>query len=169
MRLLGAVMALIACGAMGFIYNRSLRERLDTLAAMYEVLAMMKLELSNRICALPELIETLSERSKGEVSDFLLAVYKRLSSLGEYSFDELWCECAAKSLTALNENERRAICSLGSILGRGELDAQIAEIDRCTSTLHTALENARTEQPQQKKLTLGMSFAAGMLLVIMLI
>lgn len=169
MRLLGAVMALVSCGAMGFIYNRSLRERLDTLAAMCEALAMMKMELSSRICALPELFETLSERNKGEVSDFFLAVFKRLSSLGEYSFDELWCECAAKSITALNENERREICSLGSILGRGELDVQIAEIDYCTSTLHTTLENARAEQPQQRKLTLGMSFAAGLLLVIMLI
>lgn len=169
MRILGAVMALISCGAMGFIYNRSLRERLDTLAAMCEALAMMKAELSCRVCALPDLVETLSERCKGEAAVFFLDVSTRLPSLGEYSFDELWCECAAKSLTALSENERREICSLGSILGRGELDAQIAEIDRCTSTLHTVLENARSEQPQQKKLTLGMSFAAGMMFVIMLI
>lgn len=169
MRLLGAVMALISCGAMGFIYNRSLRERMNTLSAMCEALTMMKVELSCRMCALPELIEALSERSKCDAAVFFAGISSRLSSLGEHSFDELWRECAEKSFTALGENERREIVSLGSILGRGALDAQIAEIDRCTSVLHLALESARAEHPQQSKLALGMSFAAGMLLVIMLI
>ena len=68
----------------------------------------------------------------------------------------------------LSADELDEIMRLGRVLGRCELDMQLAAIDRCTAHLDRALTRVRAEYPQLCRLSIGLPAAAGLMLVIVL-
>lgn len=169
MRIIGAVLAFCACSAMGVMRVLAERGRIELLTALCDAFSVMKAELSSHLTALPDLAKMLSQRGKGDAADFFSALDARMDVLGKCRFDEIWRESAAETLCFLKEDELQAVLSVGAVLGRGELEMQLNAIDRCVSSLYAALERVRTQHPQQRKLTLGISLAAGTLIVVMLI
>lgn len=169
MRALGALMAFAACGAMGLLRVMSERRRIDALAALSEALRVMRGELAARLTAVPELTEYMARHSRGDAKSFFSAVSDRLSQLGKRELAELWRESVMETLPALETYELRELASVGLVLGRCELDVQLAALDSCAAVLRAAQERAQAEYPQQKRLSLGVSAAAGLMLVTLLI
>lgn len=169
MRIIGAVLAFGACGAIGVMRIFAERGRIELLTSLCDAFTFMKAELSAHLTALPELAKMLSQRGKGDAADFFSALDARMNALGKCCFDEIWRESATETLCLLKEDELQEVLSVGAVLGRGELEMQLNAIDRCVSSLYAALKRARTQHPQQRKLTLGVSLAAGTLIVVMLI
>lgn len=169
MRIIGAFLAFCACGAIGVMRIFAERKRIDLLTALCGAFSVMKAELSAHLTALPDLAKMLSQQGKGDAADFFSALDARMDALGKCCFDEIWRESAAETLCLLKEDELQEVLNVGAVLGRGELEMQLNAIDRCVSSLYAVLEGARTQQPQQSKLTLGVSLAAGTLIVVMLI
>lgn len=169
MRMLGALMAFTACGMMGFLRVTSERRRIDTLAALSDALCVMRGELAARMTAIPALMNYMSRHSRDDAQSFFSAVSYRLPQLGRREFSELWCESVMETLPALETDELRELASVGLVLGRCELDMQLAALERSAAVLRAAQERAQAEYPQQRRLSLGVSAAAGLLLVTVLI
>ncbi len=169
MRALGALMAFAACGAMGLLRVASERRRIDTLAALAEALCVMRGELAARLTAIPALTEYMVRHSRGGAQSFFAAVLYRLPQLGRRELSELWSESVMETLPSLENDELRELASVGLVLGRCELDVQLSALDRCAAVLRAAQERAQAQYPQQKRLSLGVSAAAGAMLVILLI
>lgn len=169
MRGLGAVMAFAACCALGLMRIAAARRRIDTLAALTEALYVMRGELAARLTAMPMLVEYMAQHSRGDAQSFFDAVRDRLPQLGRRELSELWCESVMETLPALEKDELRELAAAGLVLGRCELEVQLAAIDRCAAALRAAQERAQADYPQQKRLSLGVSAAAGLMLVTLLI
>jgi len=89
--------------------------------------------------------------------------------LGEKSFSAIWEESLAVCNAALAENEFDSIRSLGNVLGKYTLETQSRALDECISLLRQSEKNASFDFPQMKRLSLGVSVSAGLLLGILLI
>lgn len=168
-RILGAIMAFLSCGAMGIMRIKSARRYIAALEALYNVLGEMKLGISTRLEAIPVLAKRLSESAEGEAKHFFTTLSLLLDTLGERGLYELWRESAEETLTSLRSAELHDFLSLGLVLGKSEADEQAEAIGHCQASIGRALDAAREEYPQQRRLSLGLATAAGMLLVIVLI
>lgn len=168
-RMLGAILAFLSCGAMGIMRINSARRHLASFEALYDAMGEMKLGISTRLEAIPALTKRLSESAVGDAKEFFTLLSLRLDTLGERGLYELWRESAEETLTALTPGELHDFLSLGLVLGKSEADEQAEAIGHCQASIGRALNAARDKYPQQRRLALGLSSAAGMLLVIVLI
>lgn len=168
-RFVGALLAFLGCFSMGLIKLKREKAELSALEAVCDALGQMRVELSSRLAPIPELAGILSRRTQGDARRFFALLCSKLNKLGERELCELWCECAETELCALNADALRDFIALGQILGRGELDLQLAAIARCEASSRQTLAEGRTRFAGQRRLTLGVSASAGLMLVIMLI
>lgn len=168
-RMLGAILAFLSCGAMGIMRINSARRYIAALEALYDALGEMKLGIFTRLDAIPALAKRLSESAVGDAKEFFTLLSLRLDTLGERGLYELWRESAVETLTALTPGELHDFLSLGLVLGKSEADKQAEAIGHCQASIGRALDAARDKYPQQRRLSLGLASAAGMLLVIVLI
>lgn len=168
-RMLGAILAFLSCGAMGLMRINSARRHIGALEALYDALGEMKLGISARLEAIPVLAKRLSDSAEGDAKLFFTLLSLRLDRIGERGLYELWCESAEETLTALTSGELHDFLSLGLVLGKSEADEQAEAIAHCQASIGRALNAARDKYPQQRRLALGLGSAAGMLLVIVLI
>lgn len=169
MKLIGALLALAGCGALGVMSIRMERRHIRALEALCGALALIQTELSTRLAPVPMLCEQLSRRANGVACAFFKALAERLDMLGRRELSELWRECAEQTLTELSSNELNEFISLGLILGRGELEVQLSAVRRCENALADALSSVSADYPRRRKLALGVAAAAGGLIVIVLI
>ncbi len=169
MKLLGAALILAACLGAGAVYALAKRQRMETLQGLWGALGLMEGELETRLSPLPELVRLAAAEAQGQAGAFLDSLSGRLDRLGEAEFAQLWREAAEEQLSALNPEEREEICRLGLVLGRYELEKQLAALGACRAILRTGLDEAVLRYPGEKRLGLGLGAAAGALLVIALL
>lgn len=169
MRMLGAILAFLSCGAMGIMRIYSARRYIAALEALYDALGEMKLGISTRLEAIPALAKRLSDSAVGDAKKFFTLFSLRLDTLGERGLYELWRESAEETLKGLTPGELHDFLSLGLVLGKSEAEVQAEAIGHCQASIGRALDAARAKYPQQRRLSLGLASAAGMLLVIVLI
>ena len=120
-----------------------------------------------RLCPLPELISELAGRG-GAAGEFYTGLAKKLDSIGEVDFSALWAS-SLECLTPLSRDELSALRALGDVLGRYELNEQLESIDICLDSLNRSMHGLQTQYPERRRLVLGLSAAAGILVLIVLI
>ena len=72
-------------------------------------------------------------------------------------------------IDSLDEDTRRTLENLGSVLGRYDPATQLEALDTCRLHLRQSLETRQSGQAQETHLILGLSFSASLLLGILLI
>ena len=169
MRYIGAAMILASSACLGFIFSRSKKRHIEALRGMCGAFEIMAGELETRITPIPEVCVLLSKRCTGTAENFFTDLAASLDSLGDRDFAELWTAAAEKSLAVLNAQELDEVLALGNIIGRYELSEQTRALHICLNTLRTALDTAQREYPGEKKLGLGLTTAAGVLLIVVLL
>lgn len=168
MRLWGAALILTACLGAGLLRTASVRRRMETLRGLCGALELAEGELETRLTPLPELVRLLAGRSSGQTGDFFRLLDASFGFLGAEDFAALWSRAAATALTALSSADREELVRLGQVLGRFELDRQLAALEACVRALRGELEAARVRYPGDRRLSLGLGAAAGALLIVVL-
>ena len=168
-KLFGAVFAIAACLMAGNSYYISKRVHCRSLDAMCLMLRLMRSELSTLGADLRCVLESIAPRLETPASDFALLLSQSMDMLGQQSFEKLWTDCAATCLTALEGEELWALGELGAVLGRYELSQQLCALDACAERLCSMQEKAQSQLTAQRKLSLGLPAAFGIMLVIVLI
>lgn len=168
-RLFGAIMAFSGCFSLGLMKLRREKARIHALEALCGALSQMRVELGARLASVPTLADMLSKRAEGDARGFFAALCEKLTFLGKSELCELWAECARREMSALDADELNDFIALGQVLGRGELSSQLDAIANCEDALNRALCAARAEHADKRRLALGVSASAGLMLVIMLI
>lgn len=145
------------------------KREMEALGSFCAMLQQLDGALGSEAPPMPELICTLTQRCSGAAMLFLRTLGASMDRLGESSFSELWRD-AVKAASALSDRDAvQALNELGSVLGRYELDTQLGSVRTCRAALDRRMETLRQELPQTKRLTLGLSLAASVLLGIILI
>lgn len=168
MKILGGALIFLGFLAAGLVHTSAEKKRIETLCQLVLALELMEGELSARRTPLPELTALLANRSTGQAGAFFRQLADSMEQLGDRSFDTLWSR-AAENLNALDRGEREELIRLGPVLGRFEMDKQLAALGCCCSALREALRGAQSRYPDKQRLSLGLTAAAGALLIIALL
>ena len=91
------------------------------------------------------------------------------SGLGEASFSALWDECIDSQLTALSKEEKKPLHDLGGVIGRYDTAQQISSIDSTIARMMQMEADRSKRLEADRKLSLGLPGALGLMLVIVLI
>ena len=167
--LLGALLIAAASVALGFSYVKEEKRRLQALRSAEQMLKTMAGELETRLTPLPELISQLACRCDGAAAAFAEDLNLRLCHLGEREFSALWAESVETAFNILSGEEREMLSALGLCLGRYELERQLTELSLALDRLSHAIDRRCAALPEKKRLGLGLAWAGGALLVIVLI
>lgn len=169
MKLVGALLILYASLSLGL---RICAEQKKVLALLRELLSMLEQlqgELELRSAPLPDLFASVGKCVQGEAGAFLRGVAEHMDQLGEESFCEIWSGEVRRFLRSLPAAEREELLRLGLVLGRMDLEAELRALARCRSSLDRSLLGLRQQLPAKRRLALGLSAAAGLLTVILMI
>lgn len=167
--LLGALLIAVASAALGFSYVKEEKHRLYALRSAEQMLKTMAGELDTRLTPLPELISRLACRCDGAAAAFAEELNLHLCQLGEREFSALWAESVETAFDILSGEEREMLSALGLCLGRYELERQLTELSLTLDRLYHAIDRRSAALPEKKRLGLGLAWAGGALLVIVLI
>ena len=167
--LLGALLIAVASAALGFSYVKEEKHRLYALRSAEQMLKTMAGELDTRLTPLPELISRLACRCDGAAAAFAEELNLHLCQLGEREFSALWAESVEAAFHILSGEEREMLSALGLCLGRYELERQLTELSLALDQLSHAIDRRSAALPEKKRLGLGLAWAGGALLVIVLI
>lgn len=164
---IGAFLVAAGSAAIGMVTVISQKRHIQLLDELCASLRLMSAELGTRLRPLPELICELSEKGDS-VSGFYGDIAGRLDFIGETDFSVLWSD-AVENIQLLSADERETMNRLGAVLGRYELREQLDSIDICLDALTRSVLGLRAEYPCRRRLFLGLSAAAGLMILIILI
>ncbi len=156
------------CCLYGLNLSGERRVRLTQMEELADMLELLRGELSLRAAALPELAEQLRMECRGRGAAFLEALCDKMDLLGETPFSQIWRRTCLDCCGTLAAQDREELAGLGLYLGRLELERQLQALDRCVEHFRQRIEEERRELPALTRLMLGLSAAAGALLLILL-
>lgn len=166
-RYLGAIFVAAASTTFGVIPVLNLRRHIRLLDGLCSSLRIMAAELGTRLRPLPELICELAAKG-GTAGAFYGCLAEKLQRLGETDFSALWSD-SIEGLALLSADELSALDSLGTVLGRYELNEQLESIELCLDALSRSAALLRESYPDRRRLLLGLSAEAGFMTLIVLI
>ena len=152
----------------GVSYTALKREQLDELEALCHMLRLMQDELETRALPLPELATQLKARTESAGKALLSGLLRRLPELGSQDFQSIWEESVTESVKH-SEEATRLLCTLGSFLGRYDVDSQLEAIRSCREAMEKLRTAAAEALPQTRRLGMGLALTSGALIVITLI
>lgn len=133
------------------------------------MLEQLRGALESEASPLPELFQTLSKRCSGQAQTVLDTLVSHLDMLGRESFETIWIRALQENASVLDADARRELESLGAVLGRYELSAQLEAISACLSSIRRYAASVESGLRQSGRLTLGLSLSASAMLGILLI
>ena len=161
---------LIAAAAVygGVSYVALKREQLNELEALCHMLRLMQDELETRALPLPELAAQLEARTENAGKALLSGLLRCIPELGSRDFQSIWEECVTESVKH-SEEAARLLCTLGSFLGRYDVDSQSEALRCCREAMEKLRTAAAEALPETRRLGMGLAFTSGALIVITLI
>lgn len=168
MRIIGIMLIAAAAVYGGVSYTALKREQLNELEALCHMLRLMQDELETRALPLPELAAQLDMRTENAGKALLSGLLRRLPVLGSQDFQSIWKESVTESVRYSGE-AARLLCTLGSFLGRYDVDSQLEAIRSCREMLEKLRTTAAEALPQTRRLGMGLALTSGALIVITLI
>ena len=168
MRIIGIMLIAAAAVYGGVSYTALKKEQLNELEALCHLLRLMQDELKTRALPLPELAAQLETRTEDTGKALLSGLLRRLPELGSRDFKSIWEECVTENVKQSVE-AARLLCTLGSFLGRYDVDSQLEAICSCREAMEKLCTSAAEALPQTRRLGMGLALTSGELIVITLI
>ncbi len=169
MKSLGVLLVLLSALLLSRERMRPEKRRMDRLGQLCASLQLLRGELLSRPSSLEELCALLTAESEGETADFFRALAQGMERLNRESFREIWETELEKQMPDLQQEEKRELEELGSVLGRFDLDEQQKALERCLTHLHKLLERLQENYPVKQKLCIGISCSLAAMLILVLL
>lgn len=145
------------------------RRELETLRSFCDMLEQLRGLLEIDASPMPELLETLSKRCKGDAALLSKDLAQSMDALGACSFQELWSQALNAYAAKLDSDTLEELDALGTVLGRYDLETQLDAVTTCHTHLRASVDARQLAHPQDMRLTIGVSLSAALLLGILLI
>ena len=169
MKLVGAILIITSAAWVGFRTAYAVQAEVRRLHQLHGALEVMHCEISYKLTPVPELCELVSRTLSGVLSDFFIAVSKRLGMQEEIStraaFDSVLAGCHGRispEMTSLLEQ-------LGDILGVYDTQEQLQALQALLEQLRHSLEQLQEGKAARCRSYQVMGVCAGCALVIILI
>lgn len=168
LKLIGALLIIIACGGFGFAVAASHKKEERTLRQLLNILDYLACELQYRLTPLPQLCRQAALECSGTLNKLFTAFADELD-MQLTANPELCMKAALEKYGDIPRHSYELLTVLGCSLGRFDLDGQLKDLEKvrheCISRLAKTCENKETRIRTYQ--TLGL--CAGAALAILLI
>ena len=168
LKLIGAVVIFLSCGAVGFGISATQRREEKYLHELISALEYMEWELQYRLMPLPDLCNNVAHRLSGNLRSLFLQLSCELE--GQIAPDAGRCMDVAISKCKHFPNiTYTQLQSLGKSLGRFDLQGQLLGLESVQTETKRLLDNLRCNQDVRLRSYQTLGLCAGAALVIIFI
>lgn len=169
MRLLGAMLIILASGAAGMLVAKNFAERPRILRALQSALQMLETEINYGRTTLPEACLRVAESHDATVSLFFTVFAQELTAGTGHSGQEAWRK-ALQTLAdeGLQSGDLDRLQTLGAVIGQSDADDQVKHLRLVHKQLEQALHQAEEEREKNVRLWNYLGFCFGALVVLLL-
>lgn len=169
-KVIGAAAILLGCFWAAWGRVRAKRAQNALLLSVRDALCELRRELAERQSDMAGIFRKLANKNRERATG---ALFRRLcmsmDTLGDRSFSEIWRAAVADELGDLGAEALETLGALGESLGGSELALQCEALERAARETEALAQQVKEALPEEKRMSFGLSLAAGALLVIMLI
>ena len=170
LRLLGTILVIGACGALGFSARQRLARRASVLNQLIQALDVMAAELSERQTPLPDIIAQLQEEGGEESRRFFSEIHRRIHQEDGLSFSYRW-QTTARDMApelGLEEDETSILRDAAVYLGRYQTEQQLFGLQQTRARLESIRVQACNELETKGSIYRTCGSAAGIVPVLMM-
>ncbi len=168
-KLLGAVMIIVASTSYGFQRAKGYRQRTIDLRLFQDALSMLQTEVTYGLTPLPLAMEKISRLVNGIVKDFFMGTLTDLKR-GEGDLLEIYWNKNLDLLTCgLKDEDKEILRNLGYTLGKSSVAEQKKHIDITLRQLKMAERESKELCSKNEKMWKYLGFFAGLALILVLI
>ncbi len=170
MKMIGAIVIILATTWTGFEASRHLNERPRQLRLLKSALQSLEAEIMYGHTPLHEASRRIAAQMSKPLSWFFDAFAKKLTNT-ETTVREAWEESLKEvwKLTALKQGEFEIMKQFGETLGRHDRVSQQKQIQLTLTHLEREEQDAYDRQAKYEKMVKSLGFLSGLLLVILLL
>lgn len=170
-KLSGAILIIGTSTLMGFLMAERLNERCRMLRLLLRLLNIIKTEIGYHSGLLAEVFQKAARLiNDPQVAVALRKIAENIGFGSDYNITELWEEFLNdQGMTSLSQEDRGVLEELGAYLGSTDREDQMARIEGVCLRLQLNLEAADLEKTKRVRLYRYFGFAAGAVLVCMLV
>ena len=167
-KLLGATLLAAGCAWIGFRTSWELRARGRAMGEVAEGLELLERELELGGAPLPQLVDDLSGRTRGQARLLFQDLRQALDHLDQEGLSQSWPALVDRR-RELGERGRACLYPLGELLGRYDSQAQIQAISASRRHLEEERDRDVEESRRQGRVCQALGLTGGAFLVILLI
>lgn len=169
MKILGAILIIIATTWVGFEFARKLNERPRQLRQLKVALQSLEAEIMYGLTPLSEASKHIAKQLPNPISYFFTSFSERLKR-GEESAHKAWVESLNDTwhLTALSNGEFEVMSQFGATLGQHDKEHQQKQIQMTLNHLEREEGDAIESQKRYEKMLKSLGFLTGLLIVILM-
>ncbi|NEU29607.1 stage III sporulation protein SpoAB [bacterium LRH843] len=170
MKIVGALIIILATTWIGFEFAKRLSERPKQLRQLKVAIQSLEAEMIYGLTPLAVASENISKQMPGPISYFFKHFADRLCSEQETAY-EAWENSIHKTWghTSLLDSEREVMMQFGSTLGQHDREQQQKQIKMTLLHLEREEHEAREKQNRYEKMIKSLGFLTGLLIVILML
>ncbi|OIJ20298.1 stage III sporulation protein SpoAB [Anaerobacillus alkalidiazotrophicus] len=169
MKILGAILIIVATTWVGFEFARRLSDRPRQLRQLKVALQSLESEIMYGLTPLSEASKHIAKQMPKPISYFFQSFAERLNK-GEVSVHKAWEESLNDTwhMTALCKGELEVMSQFGATLGQHDREHQQKQIRLTLSHLEREEGDAIEAQNRYEKMLKSLGFLTGLLIVILM-
>ena len=170
-KIIGCMLVIIGCGAMGFLEAEKMKKRLMEMQYIRRYVLFMKGEIRYGNKTLPETLLQLEKRANGVWKQFFKKTGEKLWDTSNGTLACIWKEEVEHSLSAslLRAEEKKEWKELGENLGYLDQEMQINLLEIYEEHIGESIEQEKERMSTQTKLCQVLGVMSGIFLVIILV
>lgn len=164
--LMGKVLVLVGCAALGLLRGLELKKRTACLSDFRRALGALSREMAFSLRSLPDLLAGV--QGNGPAGVFFALCRVHFQSSGGESWTDSWQRALADAPLPLKEEDIQILRETGELLGRYDGDSQRQAMEGLLSRLEENLAEARVEEHRLFRVYTALGVTAGLFLCILL-
>lgn len=150
----------------GLLLSQKYQKRVEQLKDFKSAFTILKTKIRFTCAPLKEIFQDISKSIHSKVAEVFQTASKNIET---QNATDSWNKAVTETQTELTKEDKEAICSLGKLLGKTDLEGQMNEIDLCLTFLETQIEKAEREKEKNAKLYKTLGTIAGIGIIIILL
>lgn len=167
-RLLGAVLVVAGCGALGLAGVCRLDGRVRDLGELAAGLDALQRELGWRLSPLPQALDTAARAVRGPAAEFFARCAQGAGAQDGRSFQQVWGDGLSAAPLRLEPGDKALLERLGPVLGRYDGDSQRLALEDAAAGLRSLQGDAADDRKRLGRVYGVLGMTAGLFLAILL-
>lgn len=168
-RLMGAILLVAGCGAVGLCAVGRLDGRVRDLRELMGGLETLQRELGWRLSPLPKAMEMAARETHGRTAQFFELCTQGMEHLNGVPFQNVWQNGLEQCSLRLEQEDRVILEQLGSVLGRYDADTQRQALENALTQLERQQTKAAEDRQRLGRVYGVLGMTVGLFVVILLI